>query len=215
MRINKSDMLLYAVTDRCGKDYDEFISRVETALKNGATCLQLREKNLDYADFLREAQTVKALCRRYGVPFIINDNVALALEIGADGVHVGQEDMNALDVRKAAEDRLIVGVSAHNVKEALEAQAAGADYLGCGSVFTTATKNNVTSLGCDELKKICHSVDIPVVAIGGINAGNIMNLAGSGIDGVAVASAIFGAHDVAPACSELRNLSEKAVNTVE
>ena len=215
MRINKSDMLLYAVTDRCGKDYDEFISRVETALKNGVTCLQLREKNLDYADFLREAQTVKALCNKYNVPFIINDNVALALEIGADGVHVGQEDMNALDVRKAAEDRLIVGVSAHNVKEALEAQAAGADYLGCGSVFTTGTKSNVTSLGFDELKRICSSVDVPVVAIGGINAGNVLNLAGSGIDGVAVASAIFGAHDVAPACSELRNLSEKAVNTVE
>ena len=208
-------MLLYAVTDRCGKDYDEFISRVETALKNGVTCLQLREKNLDYADFLREAQTVKALCNKYNVPFIINDNVALALEIGADGVHVGQEDMNALDVRKAAEDRLIVGVSAHNVKEALEAQAAGADYLGCGSVFTTGTKSNVTSLGFDELKRICSSVDVPVVAIGGINAGNVLNLAGSGIDGVAVASAIFGAHDVAPACSELRNLSEKAVNTVE
>lgn len=215
MRINKSDMLLYAVTDRCGKDYDEFISRVETALASGVTCLQLREKNLDYADFLREAQTVKALCNKYNVPFIINDNVALALEIGADGVHVGQEDMNALDVRKAAGDRLIVGVSAHNEKEALKAQEAGADYLGCGSVFTTGTKSNVTSLGYDELKRICRSVYIPVVAIGGINAGNIMNLAGSGIDGVAVASAIFGAHDVAPACSELRNLSEKAVNTVE
>ena len=123
--------------------------------------------------------------------------------------------MNALDVRKAAGDRLIVGVSAHNAQEALKAQAAGADYLGCGAVFSTSTKSDVTSLCYDELKKICLSVDIPVVAIGGINTGNILNLAGSGIDGIAVASAIFGAQNVALACGELRKLSEKAVNGFE
>ena len=207
-------MLLYAVTDRCGFGYDEFISRVETALRSGVTCLQLREKELEYADFLDEAKTVKKLCRKYGVPFIINDDVALALECGADGVHVGQDDMNARDIRKEAGDRLVVGVSAHNAEEALMAQAAGADYLGCGSVFTTSTKQNVTSLGFDELKKICGCVDIPVVAIGGINEGNILNLAGSGISGIAVASAIFGADDISAECKALTELSEKAVNGI-
>ena len=207
-------MLLYAVTDRCGFGYDEFISRVETALRSGVTCLQLREKELEYADFLDEAKTVKKLCSKYGVPFIINDNVALALECGADGVHVGQDDMNARDIRKEAGDRLVVGVSAHNAEEALMAQAAGADYLGCGSVFTTSTKQNVTSLGFDELKKICDCVDIPVVAIGGINEGNILNLAGSGISGIAVASAIFGADDISAECKALTELSEKAVNGI-
>ena len=215
MKISKKDMLLYAVTDRCGYSYDEFISRVETALGSGVTCLQLREKGLDYSVFLEEAKTVKALCERYGVPFIINDNVGLALECGADGVHVGQDDMNAIDIRKEAGDRLIVGVSAHNVEEALNAQAAGADYLGCGAVFTTSTKADVTALGYDELKKICASVDIPVVAIGGINAGNILNLTGSGISGIAVASAIFGADDISAKCKALRELGEKAVNGIE
>ena len=214
MKISKKDMLLYAVTDRCGFGYDDFLTRVETALQSGVTCLQLREKELGYTDFLTEAKAVKKLCKKYGVPFIINDNVALALECGADGVHVGQDDMNALDIRKEAGDRLIIGVSAHNVEEALRAEAAGADYLGCGAVFTTSTKQNVTALGCDTLSDICRAVDIPVVAIGGINEDNISKLTGSGISGVAVASAIFGAHNVSERCKALRELSEKAVNGI-
>lgn len=215
MKINKKDMLLYAVTDRCGYGYEEFLSRVETALKSGVTCLQLREKELEYGEFLFEAKAVKALCEKYGVPFIINDNVALAIECGAHGVHVGQDDMSPGEIKKEAGNRLIVGVSAHNVKEALAAQAAGADYLGCGSVFTTSTKQNVTALGYETLREICCAVDIPVVAIGGINAGNITNLTGSGIDGVAAASAIFGADDVSLTCEELKKLSEKAVKGIE
>ncbi|MBO4893793.1 MAG: thiamine phosphate synthase [Clostridia bacterium] len=212
MKIEKEKLKLYAVTDRCGYEYGEFLKRVEAALQSGVTCLQLREKGLDYASFLSEALEVKALCKKHNVPFIINDNVDLALEIGADGVHVGQEDMRADDVRRKAGDKLIVGVSAHSVEEALAAEAAGADYLGCGAVFVTSTKSDVTPLGFETLREICSAVGIPVVAIGGINGYNITKLAGSGIDGVAVASAVFGAENVNSACGELKSLVEKVTD---
>ena len=202
MKCDKHTMLVYAVTDRAWVGKMSLYQQVEAALQNGATCIQLREKELDDADFLAEAQKMAALCRRYHVPFIINDNVDIAIACHADGVHVGQEDMAASDVRKRVGDQMMIGVSAHTVEEALEAVRNGADYLGLGAVFSTSTKT---------LKAICDAVEIPTVAIGGISPANIMQLAGSGVDGVAVVSAIFGAPDPGQATAQLVELSQKMI----
>lgn len=177
-------------------------------MKGGVTCFQLREKHLPFDEFLAEAREVKKLCAKYSVPLIINDNTEIALESGADGVHIGQDDGSVSEIRRTAGNRLIVGVSAHNVEEALAAENAGADYLGSGAVFGSATKSNVHTLPIETLKSICSSVKIPVVAIGGINESNMIRLAGTGIDGVAVISAIFGAVDIESRCKELKTLSE-------
>ena len=209
MKCDKSAMLLYAVTDRAWVGKMTLMQQVEAALKNGATCIQLREKDLDEADFLAEARQMAALCRRYGVPFIVNDNVEIAVACGADGVHVGQSDMNASDVRRRIGDGMILGVSAHNVQEAVEAVQNGADYLGLGAVFATATKTDADTMSFETLKAICEAVDVPAVAIGGIHPGNVMRLAGSGVDGIAVVSAIFGAQDPGAATAELLTLSKK------
>ena len=152
-----------------------------------------------------------ALCRRYHVPFIINDNVDIAIACHADGVHVGQEDMAASDVRKRVGDQMMIGVSAHTVEEALEAVRNGADYLGLGAVFSTSTKTDAGAMSFDTLKAICDAVEIPTVAIGGISPANIMQLAGSGVDGVAVVSAIFGAPDPGQATAQLVELSQKMI----
>lgn len=203
MKCDKKTMLLYAVTDRAWVGRQSLYEQVEAALKNGVTCVQLREKDLDDEAFLAEAMEMAALCKRYGVPFIVNDNVEIAVRCGADGVHVGQEDMAAAAVRRRVGGGMMIGVSVHSVGEAVEAVKNGADYLGVGAVFPTATKGDVEVLPVQTLADICNAVDVPVVAIGGISKDNIMDLAGSGVDGVAVVSAIFGAGDPGAAAAEL------------
>lgn len=213
MKCDKKMMLLYAVTDRAWTGTMSLYEQVEAALKNGVTCVQLREKELDEETFLQEALEIGSLCRKYQVPFIINDNVEIAVKCGADGVHVGQEDMVASDVRRRVGDSMIIGVSAHNVEEAKEAVKNGADYLGVGAVFRTSTKTNVSNMSAETLKAICDAVDVPVVAIGGISAENIHLLNGSGVDGAAVVSAIFAAEDPGKAAAELLTLVSNMVNT--
>ena len=205
MNFDRDSLLLYAVTDRAWLKGQTLAQQVEQALLGGATMVQLREKQLDLPHFRREALEIQALCRRYGVPFLINDNVDLALDIGADGVHVGQEDM----VRQKLGPGKILGVSAHSPEEALRAQAAGADYLGAGAVFHTGTKSNVSTLSYDTLRDICAAVKIPVVAIGGISEGNILQLKGTGIAGAAVVSALFGQPDIQAAAQHMRKLAEE------
>ena len=212
MKCDKKAMLLYAVTDRAWVGKQSLYEQVESALKGGATCVQLREKELDEESFLKEAMELSALCKQYGVPFFVNDNVDIAIKCKADGIHVGQEDMEAAQVRQRVGDDMIIGVSVHSVEEALEAVKNGADCLGLGAVFSTSTKTDVDLLPRETLRDICDAVDIPVVAIGGINKSNISQLAGTGIDGVALVSAIFAADDIESECRELRKLSEDMVN---
>ena len=168
MKFAKEDLLLYAVTDRSWLKGKTLYEQVEQALQGGATFLQLREKELDEAHFMEEAAEIQKLCSQYQVPFLINDNVDIALAMGADGVHVGQEDMEAGEARRKLGPDKIIGVSAHSVEEALRAEACGADYLGVGAVFSTTSKSNVRELPYETLKAICEAVHIPVVAIGGI-----------------------------------------------
>ena len=211
MKCDKKAMLLYAVTDRAWVGRQSLYEQVESALKGGATCVQLREKELDDEMFLTEAMELADLCRRYNVPFFINDNVDIAIKCQADGIHVGQEDMQAAQVRQKVGGDMIIGVSVHSVEEALEAVKNGADCLGVGAVFSTSTKTDVDVLPKEVLRDICAAVDIPVVAIGGINRTNIKELSGTGVDGVALVSAIFAAEDIEEECKGLRKLSEEMV----
>ena len=211
MNFDKHSLRLYAVTDRAWVGRQTLCQQVEAALQGGVTCVQLREKHLNRDAFLTEARQLCALCRRYGVPFIVNDDLDVALACGADGVHVGQDDMPAAEVRRRAGRRLIVGVSAHTPEEARLAEAAGADYLGAGAVFGSATKTDASLLTPAGLQAVCAAVHIPVVAIGGVNAGNILQLQGSGAAGAAVVSGIFGAPDISAACRELRALADTMV----
>lgn len=211
MKCDKKYMLLYAVTDRAWVGKQSLYEQVESALKGGATCVQLREKELNDDEFLAEATEIGALCRKYSVPFFVNDNVDVAVKCHADGVHVGQEDMAASKVREKIGDGMMLGVSVHTVEEALKAVENGADCLGVGAMFSTSTKANADVLPKETLRDICAAVDIPVVAIGGISESNIMQLSGTGVDGVALVSAIFGAEDIESECRTLRALSEKMV----
>lgn len=211
MNFDKNSLRLYAVTDRAWVGRQTLCQQVEAALQGGVTCVQLREKHLDRDAFLAEAKQICALCRRYGVPFIVNDDLDVALACGADGIHVGQDDMPAAEVRRRAGRRLIVGVSAHTPEEARLAEAAGADYLGAGAVFGSATKTDASLLTPAGLQAVCAAVHIPVVAIGGVNARNILQLQGSGAAGAAVVSGIFGAPDITAACRELRALADTMV----
>lgn len=204
-------MLLYAVTDRTWTGEKTLYMQVEDALRGGATCIQLREKELDEDAFLQEAIEIKKLCKSYSVPFIINDNVNVAIACGADGIHVGQKDMQAHDVRKSVGENMIVGVSAQTVEQALMAVQAGADYLGVGAVFSTSTKLDADMVSNKTLKAICSAVSIPVVAIGGIYKHNMLELAGTGVDGVALVSAIFASPDIENECKKLLTLSERMV----
>lgn len=199
----RKDLLLYAVTDRSWLGNETLYEQVEKALKGGATFIQLREKELDEEHFMEEAVALKELCHKYHVPFVINDNVRIAKDMDADGVHVGQSDMEADDVRK------ILGVSAQTVEQAVLAEKMGADYLGVGAVFSTSTKKDAADASKETLKAICEAVNIPVIAIGGIGADNILSLQGSGICGIAVVSAIFAAKDIEAATKVLKDRTEK------
>lgn len=204
MKFAKEDLLLYAVTDRHWLKDETLENQIEKALQGGATFLQLREKSLDDDIFMAEAKEIQKLCKKYQVPFVINDNVDIALAIDADGVHVGQSDMEALDVRKRLGPDKIIGVSAQNVQQALLAQKHGADYLGVGAVFPTGSKDDAEDVSFETLKAICQAVDIPVIAIGGITKENVSELKGSGICGIAVISAIFAQKDIKAATKELK-----------
>lgn len=211
MKCDKKHMLLYAVTDRAWTGAQTLTEQVEAALKGGATCIQLREKVLDEQSFLREAVALAALCKRYNVPFFVNDNVEIAIRCGADGVHVGQSDMTAGEVRRKVGPDMMIGVSVHNVAEALEAVKNGADCLGVGAMFSTSTKTDAEVLPMQTLRDICDAVEVPVVAIGGIHAGNIDSLRGTGVDGVALVSAIFAAEDIETQCRALRQAAARMV----
>ena len=212
MGVNKSDLLLYAVTDRSWLGGHTLYQDVEAAIKGGATFIQLREKKLDEEHFLEEAKEIKELCKRYRVPFVINDNVEIALAMDADGVHVGQSDMEAGMVREKLGPDKIIGVSAQTVEQAILAEQKGADYLGVGAVFPTGSKDDAVEVSHDTLKAICEAVHIPVIAIGGISTGNVMELSGSGICGIAVISAIFAKPDIETAARELRKQTEKMLD---
>jgi thiamine-phosphate pyrophosphorylase len=211
MKCDKKDLLLYAVTDRSWLGEQTLYEQVEEALKGGATFVQLREKELDEDTFLVEAIEIQELCKRYKVPFVINDNVEIARKMNADGVHVGQSDMEAGNVRAILGEDKILGVSAQTVEQAILAEQRGADYLGVGAVFHTGSKADADDVSYETLKAICEAVSIPVVAIGGIGKHNVLELSGSGICGVAVISAIFAAEDITSATAELKALTEKAV----
>ena len=213
MRDIKKDLLLYAITDRSWLNGETVAEQAEKALKGGATFIQLREKELDYDAFLAEAFEVKALCKKYNVPFVINDNVDIAIACDADGVHVGQSDMEAGNVRERLGKDKIIGVSVHTVEEALRAQERGADYVGAGAVFYTSTKDDATTTSFGMLRDISKAIDIPVVAIGGINEKNILQLEGTGIAGVSIISAIFSKPDIEAATRELLALATEMVNT--
>ena len=208
----RASMLLYAITDRMWlKPGQRLTSVTEEVLKNGATFLQIREKDLAEGDFTAEAAELRALCEKYRVPFVVNDSVEIALATGADGVHVGQSDIRGRDIRAIIGPDKILGISAGTVEEAVAAEQTGADYIGVGAVFATGTKKNARNLTMDQLRAIRASVSIPVVAIGGINAENIGQLSGSGVDGVAVVSAIFAAADPGAATARLLTLSRELV----
>ena len=211
MKCEKETMLLYAVTDRMWTGRQTLMEQVEDALKGGVTCVQLREKELDEKTFLQEAMEMKELCAKYGVPFIINDNVDIAIKCKADGIHVGQSDMEAGNVRALVGEDMIIGVSVNCVEQALAAVKAGADCLGVGAMFNTSTKLDADSVSYDTLKDICAAVEIPVVAIGGISKENMLELKGTGVDGVALVSAIFAAENIEAECKELRELSMEMV----
>lgn len=212
MKLNKKDLLLYAVTDRSWLNGKALREQVEEALIGGASFIQLREKTLDEESFIKEAIEIKELCRKYGVPFVINDNVEIARKIDADGVHVGQSDMQACDVRSVLGSNKILGVSAQTVEQAIDAEKNGADYLGVGAVFPTGSKEDADDVSHETLKKICEAVRIPVIAIGGISKNNVSQLSGSGICGVAVISAIFASDNISSSTAELKRLTEEAVS---
>lgn len=211
MNCDKKDLLLYAVTDQSWLGEETLYEQVEKALKGGATFVQLREKHLPEEEFVREALQIKELCQKYRVPFVINDNVEIAKKIDADGVHVGQDDMEAENVRGILGPDKIIGVSAHNVEEALRAESHGADYLGVGAVFSTSSKPDAGNISHETVKAICEAVKIPVIGIGGISRENILQLRGNGLCGVAVISAIFAQEDIEGAAAELRSLAEELV----
>jgi len=207
-RETRVDLSLYAVTDR--RWTSSLRDDVEKAIEGGVTIVQLREKDLPFGEFVSLAGEIKCITDRYGVPLIINDNVDVAIAVNADGVHIGQSDGNAKEIRERIGNR-ILGVSVQTVEQAKKAQADGADHLGCGAVFGTSSKDDADNVTLDILKDICNSVSIPVVAIGGISKDNIMQLKGTGIKGVAVISAIFAQDDIKEAAKELRNLSERVI----
>ncbi|WP_186843672.1 thiamine phosphate synthase [Acetobacterium tundrae] len=212
MKFDKSAMLLYAVTDRTWLGARSLSEQVEETISGGATFIQLREKELSFENFVKEAEEIKKLTDRYQIPFVINDNYEVAMAVNADGVHVGQGDMNARELRKRIGDK-ILGVSAQTVEQAIKAEEDGADYIGVGAVYATSTKTDANLVALETLQKICSTISIPVVAIGGLNENNILTLKGTGVDGVALVSAIFSKLDIAKATRELHHLSWKMITS--
>ena len=212
MKSDRENLLLYAVTDRHWTGRETLRQQVEAALKGGVTFVQLREKNMEHDAFRKEALEIRDLCRACGVPFVLDDDVALAMEVDADGIHVGQSDMEAGDVRALIGPDRILGVSACTVEEAVRAEQRGADYLGVGAVFPTGSKDDARPVTHETLRKICEAVTIPVIAIGGITEQNVMELAGSGICGVAVISAIFGQPEIESATKRLKSAVSEMVS---
>ncbi|MDF2474027.1 MAG: thiamine phosphate synthase [Anaerocolumna sp.] len=213
MKVDRKSMILYAVTDRAWLGDNGLETQVEAAIKGGCTFIQLREKYLKYNDFLESAKKIKVVTDRYQIPFVINDNVEIAASVDADGVHIGQEDEKLANARSILGPNKIIGVSVHNLEEAMKAEEGGANYIGVGSVFSTTTKKDIKRLTSDTLKEISNAVNIPVVAIGGITKDNILQLSGSGVDGVAVISALFAKTDITEAARELYILSNIMVQS--
>ena len=211
-RLDEKDLLLYAVTDRHWLNGRTLYEVVKESLDGGATFIQLREKELDNEHFLEEAKELKKLCAEYKVPFVINDNVDIAIQMDADGVHVGQSDMEAGDVRAKLGPDKIIGVSAQTVEQAILAEKRGADYLGVGAVFPTGSKDDADDVSHETLKAICDAVSIPVIAIGGITVDNTPELAGTGICGIAVISAIYAADDIPAATAKLKEVTKNTIN---
>lgn len=211
MKLSKDDLLLYAITDRRNLDKIMFFEKIEEALQGGVTILQLREKELDEDSFINEAIEVKNICRKHGVPLIINDNVNVALKSGADGVHVGIEDMPIDEIRRTVPDSFIIGATCKTVEQAQSAEMLGADYMGVGAVFPSPTKKNAVRITREQLKEICASVSIPAVAIGGISLENVDELKGGGMSGIAVVSAVFSADDIQKAASLLKEKAKSLI----
>lgn len=208
----KDQMLMYAVTDsRWSTENYTLEMQIEDALKGGVTFLQLREKNMNTEELAALGRKVKTICDRYNVPLVINDNIEAAILCQADGVHVGQNDLSPDKVREIMGENAIVGVTVKTVEQAKKAEAQGASYVGSGAMFETGTKKDTYVISRDTIRDICHSISIPVVAIGGIDENNVLELKGTGIDGVAVVSAIFGKKDIYMAAIELRKKIEKIV----
>ncbi|WP_270640259.1 thiamine phosphate synthase [Longibaculum muris] len=205
----KKAMQLYLVTDRHWLKAHSLYEDVEAAINGGVTCVQLREKHLNHQLFVQEAKELKELCNQNQIPLIINDDVEVMLEVDADGIHVGQSDMQAQDVRKLIGSDKVLGVSVQTVEQAITAQNAGADYLGVGAVFPTGTKDDAIEVDLATLQDICQHVDIPIVAIGGINQENLLQLKGSGIDGIAVVSAIMAAEDIIEVTKQLKEKTKE------
>lgn len=211
MKLNKSSMILYAITDRKWLGDKCLVSAVEEAIQGGATFIQLREKDISYEEFVKLAAEVKYITDKYKIPFVINDNVDAALEVNADGVHIGQGDEEIKTAREKLGPHKIIGVSANTVEEAIKAQQEGADYIGVGAIFNTSTKLDAKTVSFETLSTICSVVNIPVVAIGGICKDNILSLARSKVDGICVISAIFAQEDIKSAAGELFQLSKQIV----
>lgn len=210
--MNRDNLKLYAITDEYLGDEKEFLGKIEESLISGITILQLREKNLKTDEFLILALKVKKLCEKYKIPLIINDNVEVAIKCGADGIHVGQEDMKADVIRNLVGKEMILGVSAQNLEQAQIAESMGADYLGVGAIFTTSSKMDAKHVDIETLKNICENINIPVVAIGGINKENVNKLKDTKISGISVISAIFGQKDIKKSTKDLLQLVEKIID---
>lgn len=208
MKFREEMLLLYAITDRNWVGKQTLLEQIEQSLKGGVTILQLREKSLDTETFIEEAKEVKKLCEKYNVPLIINDNLEVAIKSGADGVHVGQEDMSVKEIRKLAGDGMIIGATAKTIEQARIAEEEGANYIGVGAIFPSPTKKNAIRITVDDLKEITNSVSIPAVAIGGITRENMSELSGGGMKGLALVSAVFGAEDIEGECRSLKKAAE-------
>jgi thiamine-phosphate diphosphorylase len=211
LKFHKDMLLLYAITDQAFTGEKNLLQQIEEALASGVTFLQLREKNMDRQEFLKEAMAVRKLTRQYGVPLIINDDVEIAIECDADGVHVGQDDLTAAEVRRRIGPDRILGVTAKTTDQAVKAWKDGADYLGSGAIFPSPTKKNALGITMDQLSAICSSVPIPVTAIGGITYEKVSLLQGTGIAGISVVSGIFGQSDIPAAVRALKEEARKVV----
>ncbi|MFA7550882.1 MAG: thiamine phosphate synthase [Sedimentibacter sp.] len=211
LKQDSSSLLLYAITERAWLKGKTVTEAVEEAIQGGATFIQLREKNLSYEEFLKTAIDVKSVTDKYNIPFIINDNVDIAVKVGADGVHIGQSDEEIKTAREKLGADKIIGLSAGTVEEAVQAEQNGADYIGVGAVFNTSTKLDAITVSFETLREICNTIKIPVIAIGGISKNNALQLAGTGIEGISVVSAIFAQSDIKTAATELLELAKQII----